>query len=443
MTGAFDAVVLGAGAAGLAAAVELGRHGRSVCVLEARERVGGRILTRTEPGIGAPVELGAEFVHGTPAETLGWLRSAGKAVVDLGGQRWRKHGGELRPADDLFGELKRGLARVPRPEQDMAFGAFLDGPARDSLPEHLREFARTLVEGFDAADASRTSALDTLEEWTAGAGADAPTFRPLGGYASLIDTLTRAIDPTRVSLRLGAVADSVEWRAGAVSVSGTRHGEAFLVEAPQAVVTLPVGVLASAPGSPGAVQFAPPLDAKRRALAGLAMGAAVKVVLRFREPFWETLDGGRYRNGAFFHAAEASFPTLWTSLPLRLPVLTAWAGGPRAARIAAGGEAETVRLALDSVEAVFGGGVRARAALEASYLHDWQSDPFARGAYSYVTVGGAGAQGALAAPLDDTLFFAGEAADAGGQSATVAGALASGRLAAIEVVEADARRHRR
>lgn len=431
-----DVIVIGAGAAGLAAAAALGRGGRRVLVLEARDRVGGRILTRFDPAVGAPIELGAEFIHGRPRVTLERLDAARVATMDVAGSRWRRQGGALRPGGDLFGELRRGLAAIPRPEHDLAFSEFLDGPARGALSAEVREFARGLVEGFDAADISRASAFDTLDEWSGGGGADAPAFRPLGGYASLVDALVRAQDPDAVHVRLGAVVEHVRWRRGAVSIAGMQHGEAFVADAPRAVVTLPLGVLAAPPGAPGAVAFTPRLDAKRGALDGLASGAVCKVVLRFDRAFWEELEGGRFRDAAFFHAQDAEFPTIWTALPLRVPLLTAWAGGPTATAICARGGASAIAAALASVGSLLGDDGVVRDSLEAAYVHDWQSDPFARGAYSYVTVGGSAAHEALAAPLDDTLFFAGEATDTSGHSATVAGALASGRRAATQVLRA-------
>jgi monoamine oxidase len=117
--------------------------------------------------------------------------------------------------------------------------------------------------------------------------------------------------------------------------------------------------------------------------------------------------------------------------------LVAWAGGPRARRVACGASAaELVRTALASLKALFGGGVDVAGQLQAYYYHDWQLDRFARGAYSYVTVGGGDARQALARALDDTLFFAGEATDTNGEGGTVTGALQSGVRAAREVLAA-------
>jgi monoamine oxidase len=144
-------------------------------------------------------------------------------------------------------------------------------------------------------------------------------------------------------------------------------------------------------------------------------------------------------NAAFFHLPRAAFPTFWTMLPLRAPVLAAWAAGPAAANLAGASEAELVRTALGCLTKVFCGSGRCVADFQGALLHDWQADPFACGAYSYVVAGGDTAREQLARPLKSTLFFAGEAAETGGESGTVAGALASGRRAAERVLASLAR----
>jgi monoamine oxidase len=159
----------------------------------------------------------------------------------------------------------------------------------------------------------------------------------------------------------------------------------------------------------------------------------LKLSLRFRRAFWEEIDGGKYQDASFFHSAQTAFPTFWTTLPVRAPLLTAWIGGPKAARLSDSDMPEIVRQAMESLSKIFAGRAPGEFQLEAAYLHNWQTDPFARGAYSYVAVGGGSARRELAAPLENTLFFAGEATDTEDEAATVTGALQSGARAAREV----------
>jgi len=129
------------------------------------------------------------------------------------------------------------------------------------------------------------------------------------------------------------------------------------------------------------------------------------------------------------------FPTWWTQLPMRVPLLVGWSGGPAAERLADKSEDEILSAALGALCRMLGTTESfLRERLAASYVADWHADPFARGAYSYVPVGGLDAMKQLAQPVENTLFFAGEATHHEGQSGTVSAALATGYRAAREVI---------
>ena len=436
----YDVIVIGAGAAGLAAAADLGRAGQSVCVLEARDRIGGRIHTRYEPQAPVPLELGAEFIHGQAAVIMRWLARANATAMDAVQTRWSLRDGRLQDGDDMFEQMRAGLRKVRKPKRDLPFAQFLDRYAARVLTQPVREFACMLVQGFDAADATRVSTLDILGEWAGQAAADAPTLRPVNGYAVLLGALLSAANQNRVRVQLNTIVHTVSWRRGRVEIEAIQSGRRILFSAPRAIITLPLGVLQGAPEHAGTVRFEPPLKAKRAALDLLAMGPVLKVLLQFQSRFWEQLHAGRYRRAAFFHAPGSPFPTFWTLLPLRAALLTAWTAGPNAERLSSLSDDELTATALSSLEAIFGRRAGVREQFQAASLHNWQTDPFARGAYSYVLAGGTSARKALARPLLGTLFFAGEAADADGELAgTVAGALQSGERVAREVLRASAR----
>ncbi|MET0535539.1 MAG: NAD(P)/FAD-dependent oxidoreductase [Steroidobacter sp.] len=432
----FDVIVIGAGAAGMAAAAHLSRHHKSVCILEARERVGGRIFTIRPRGNAFPLELGAEFIHGESEAVFEQLRRSGDVAVDAAHSRHRaRQPGELKQAEDLFENMRERLSRIPKPRSDLPFAEFLEKHRRSLSPE-IRAFATMLVQGFDAADPARASAKEILKEWAGGISADAPTFRPQRGYGSIIDSLVGRLDPQKVCLQLHSIVTEVRWQRGQAHVLFTRHGEPMEVRAKQAIVTLPLGVMQLPPLAPGSVLFSPALPRKQQPLSRLIMGPVIKLALCFSKPFWAEIEDGRHRDVAFFHAQGAPFPTFWSTLPVRSSVLYAWSGGPNASRIVARTTDEVLRPALASLAQLFGKNRNYRRLLEGVYWHDWQNDPYSCGAYGYAGVNGGPARKQLAQPVEQTLFFAGEAMDEE-ESSSVGGALNTGCQAAEQVLASE------
>jgi monoamine oxidase len=229
----------------------------------------------------------------------------------------------------------------------------------------------------------------------------------------------------------------IAWKRGEVRIECTTPDGSPRepVVAKAALVTLPVGVLKE-----GTVKFDPAIPDKLDAAAKIEMGPVVKVILKFRTAFWEgrdvpTAGKEKMQSLAFMHSRESSVPTWWTYFPIRATVLVGWAGGPAAENLSHRPAAAIVAEALASL-AQYTGIARDELdqLLEASHVADWQADPLARGAYSYVTVGNLSAPKKLAEPIDSTLYFAGEATASDGIGGTVDAALSSGRRAADEIL---------
>ncbi len=421
-------VVIGGGAAGLAALRALRQAGCDALLLEARARLGGRIHTLHPDGWPAPVELGAEFIHGAPAELS-------RLAVETGGSEcedWTWRDGKLLPAAEFGGDVwaaLEGMAAIRPPAPDRSFAAYL--AALPGLSEAAQQAAGAYIEGYEAADPERISVYSLNRERAAGGPQEAGPRRPRAGFDALVRELA-----SDGRVLLDAVVEAVEWQPGRVRIAARHRGEELRVEARAAVVTLPLALLQS-----DAVKFAPPLDAKRPALQRLAMGGALRVTLRLREPLWREVrdDTGRRLEALGFlfgfEPEAGHFPTWWTH-PCAAQI-TGWAAGRHAWAMAGWPQDRILERALaDLALRLRLPSARLAAAVLGAHTHDWQADPFAGGGYSYAGVGGLDAAAQLAAPLDGTLFFAGEATDAQGEHATLQGAVRSGRRAAAEALAA-------
>jgi monoamine oxidase len=444
-----DVAVIGAGVAGLAAARDLTAAGRTVEVLEARDRIGGRVLTIHDSSVAIPLEMGAEFVHGGAPTTEAIVREAGLTIVDVVGDRWESTSGRLRPLDGFWERLDLVMRRLnARRRPDRSFAEFLaDRPGGASLARD-RRIAEQFVRGFHAADPTRISERALADGGSPGVDeSEQRQGRVLEGYDRVAAHLARGLAG---QVRLRTVVTAVQWRRGEVELSMRRtDGAASLpsLRARAIVVSVPLGVLQAPEGAEGAIAFAPALPgAKRDALCRLAEGHVVRVAVVLDERVWVTrrpraaARAPALQRLAFVHAGDGKMPVCWTAYPTDAPVLVAWFGGPEAESLSRLTRPEIEERAVDALARRlhvaprrFAGHVRA------CHTHNWSADPFSRGAYSYVLVGGADAATRLARPVAGTLFFAGEAFDAEGRNGTVEGAIASGRRAARQVVRGGGR----
>lgn len=441
-----DVIIIGAGMAGLAAARELGRAGLSVCVLEARARVGGRVFTVQDPARSVPIELGAEFIHGCPREIWDPLEKAAVPITEVDGDYWCVSDGRLSSCD-FFDEVDSILKKMDDSLPDESFLAFLSrrlGEPKTESERRARERAVAYVSGFNAADPAQVGVHWLVQGMRAEEKIQGDrAFRARHGYTDLLNAFRTQISEFGVDVRTETAVDSVNWRAGHGKVTAHDSSGSSTFEAPAVLLTLPVSLLKALPGQGGAIQFIPHLPAKKlAALDKLEMGKVIRVVLRFRESFWETIKPSKHSKKnlsdmAFLFSEDEWFPTWWTTMPVKNPVITGWAPFRSAERLSGQSQSFVTEQSLKTLSELLGPSPKElQNLLENIYFHDWQSDPFAMGAYSYAKVGADGASQMIAAPVDNTLFFAGEATDSSGLNGTVHAAIASGYRAANEILRA-------
>jgi len=430
-------------------------------VLEARDRVGGRVFTHTEKAWPVPIEFGAEFIHGRSPELWKIATAANLQVYEVSERHWYFEKGRVSKSGEFWRTIERLTGKMESSEHDQSLKEFLDRLPDDDDTRRARSMLVRYVEGFHAADIERVGIHGLV---TANKAADEidgqEGFRLVDGYDSLMQAMRAEAESRGAQFHLNTLVREIRCAGAQIEVSCEQKGCAKQFAASHVVITLPISLLKEPAGGPGPIRFTPELpEEKRRAIKNLPMGDVVRINLLFRERFWETVklwdEEARtveFHDAGFFHCPGAPLPTWWTQLPLRAPLLVGWTGGPNAERLLneeAGGEIQDAGSrrrepgeessaltdqALESLAMIFNlSHHEIETQLEASYVHNWRDDPFSRGAYAYVPVNGLEDQRILAQPVDNKLFFAGEATTVG-HIGTVHGAIQSGQRAAREIL---------
>ena len=424
-----DVLVIGAGVSGLAAAARLAELGLTAIVLEARDRIGGRVWTRDL--CGQPVDMGAAWLHGRadnplvdvarglglPLARTDWLDTAihdadGSVIPDA--EVRASHTAFARVMDRVFDERRHVGADVSLAQAVGESIAAVGMPVRASLCDWQIAY----LEDDYAEDLARVSlrAARVDEDFQGG------DFLLPRGYGQLVESLARAVD-VRLSQRVTTV------QHGPRGVTVTTGGDTFHARA--ALVTLPVALLRAKAGGPLAgVAFDPPLaESKRSALENLDTGLMNKVVLHFPRAFWGVERSVLGWTGR--HHGE--FPLFVNGQRLLgVPLLEAMIVGDAARALEPADDATTVTRALDALRTMFGSGVPVP---DGALVTRWGVDPFAGGAYSCPRVGATVDDRATLATPVGRLFFAGEATHEA-FPATVHGAYLSGRREARRIRQA-------
>lgn len=413
-----DAIVVGAGAAGLMAAYTLSKAGRKVIILEARNRTGGRIHTLKNESFFTHAELGAEFIHGNLPVTMQLLEEADIKFSASDGEMWQYRDGKLAKSSwdvEGWGELMQKLNGL---KQDTNIGDFLIGHFSDERYNRLREFVTRFVSGYDTADPFKAGAFALRAEWQ-GEDDDAQ-HRIEGGYGRLISFLEKKNKAAGADLHLTSIVKTIEWGDKGVRVH-VKDGDAY--RADKIILALPLGILKADQEASAAVSFDPPIAEHNRAISQMGFGSIVKLLLEFKNRFWE--NGGHPHLG--FVLSDEEIPTWWTQYPARSNVLTGWLGGLPAERKKKLRDQELLNMGICSLANIFGKDVEElKNTLITSKIVNWTVDPFTLGSYAYDTVESHAARKVLSEPVDDTIYFAGEYLYEGPAMGTVEAALSSG-----------------
>jgi monoamine oxidase len=425
----WDAVIVGAGIAGLTAARLLAAQGQRVIVFEARDRVGGRVFTERVDGT---TDMGASWIHGINNSPLAevargfgmQMREFTVGSYQVGGRPIAYYGPSAqRLSDRAVAEFQADLRAADRrlvqtiaesipgsSYSDVVEAALADQGWDADRTERVREFLRHRSEEQYGAWIEDLDAHGLDDDCVDG---DEVVFP--AGYDELATHLSDGLD-----VRLDHTVTRIQWSRDGVTIT-TAQGN---FTANSAVVTVPIGVLKS-----GALVIEPALpEINAGALRGLEMNAFEKVFLRFDTKFWDDNVYVIRRQGeaaAWWHSwydltALGSEPTLLT-----------FAAGPAARGIRNWSDERVVDSVLASLREIYGDAVGVPSRVTISH---WQDDPFTRGSYSYMTVGSATKDHDLiATPIGGVLHLAGEATWTD-DPATVTAALLSGHRAAENIL---------
>lgn len=410
-----NVIIIGGGIAGLGAAAELLRQDCAVTLLEAKNRLGGRIHTMHQGAL--LIELGAEFLHGHNQELDAAIKAAGLSHSDLAMQNQVFENGKFKRAD-VWGKMEKLIEQINPREKDCSIAEFFSRQKMDAATEKM---AMAFIHGFHAADPARISAHSLRRAGYAAAHmASTQQGRLDAGYAALVNFFEQDIRAHGGKILTEAEVKKIRWKNGAVEIQFQREGKNKILNANAALITVSLGVLKS-----GAIEFDPPLAEKSEAIEQLQFGNVTKIILVFREKCWPEFE--------FIQAFDEALPTWWTDS--RGPILTGWAGGPKAELLAEKSPAELEQIALEILEKFFPKRAEdLRKNFISAHTHDWTHDPHVRGAYSYHPLNGLDLPKLLAAPVKKTLFFAGEATVFDAQTGLVSEAYATGLRAAREII---------
>jgi monoamine oxidase len=424
-----DVLIIGAGATGLSAARILSKARKSVTILEARDRIGGRINTIQGEGFSFPVEAGAEFIHGDLRYTQSLLKEANVSCFSGGGRTWNIESNRLTEGDLFHNDWEELLKKLGQLDHDMPIGKFLDVYFKEPKHRSLVNAVRKFVEGYDAADIYKASALALREEWS---NENVQGYRPNGGYSQLMDYLGKETQMHHGETVLSTFVKLIKWKSNYVEVVTSKR-EIYTARA--VLITVPVSLLKK-----DLIEFDPPLHSHRKALQDLEVGEVVKFLVEFRERIWERGANSPFRQmpNLNFLFSDAIVPTWWTQRPHDVPLLTGWLAGPVLKTLPFESDA-LLQLAFQSLGYIFGTSEqKMREEIKTIKVINWQTDPLAQGAYAYSTVKTAEAVKIILRPLENTIYFAGEALYEGAEMGTVEAALAMGTQIAEKIISQSA-----
>jgi monoamine oxidase len=405
-------IVIGAGAAGLLTSHLLLQKGYEVTILEARDRTGGRIHT-LQKQFTMPLEAGAEFVHGRLPLTAKLIKEARLKERKVKGRFYQFSGVEYRDAEFLNDEIEEVSKIMKKVTDDMTFTQFIKQYLTSSKHEKVITQLLKLVEGYDGADPEKISTFALRDEWSEWNEED--DIRIEGNYDGVITYLNKSVTGSEGKIRLSSEVQRIDWTKGRVTVAA--GGKTFTGD--KVIVTVPVSIIQQ-----NKITFSPDIPHYTHAARNIGFGAVVKFLFEFKDDISKVATYRKIRDFRFIFT-DLTIPTWWSQLPESSRVFTGWLGGPKAFSLPKE-PAQQYKIALQCLSSMLELKYEETESLLMEWhIADWVNDPFCLGAYAYAMPGSVEARSLLNKPIEETIFFAGEAISEGESMGTVEAAFES------------------
>ncbi len=335
-------LVIGGGIAGLTVAYELSKQNHLVTILEAKQRLGGRIHTLVDNSFSQPVELGAEFVHGDLPQTLSLLNEAGIPYHKINDTMVRLEKGKWKKQEEFTDDWDELMKQMKNLERDMTLSDFLDRYFADDKYKSLRTSVEGFAGGFDLADVKTASVKSLYKEWT---NEMDNQYRIDGGYKSLVEYLATQSKKNGCVIETDCCVQKIDWQENRVVVTD-QLGRVF--KGDKAVITVPVTVLQAEKEDENFIAFNPSVPTHQEAARNIGFGNVIKLLIEFDNNFWHD----QAKNAGFFLTNEA-IPTWWTLSPGNNNLLTGWVGAEKTKLLKLKSDEEILGIALQSLSNAF------------------------------------------------------------------------------------------